>query len=82
MKTPRDLNGSELVKRMKRYGYSISHQTGSHIILKTPEKGEHTLAIPNYKPLRVGTLDSIFWAIAEHFEVSKQEVMERLSSKK
>jgi predicted RNA binding protein YcfA (HicA-like mRNA interferase family) len=78
MKTPRDLNGSELVKRLKGFGYVVQHQTGSHIIIKTTKNGEHTLSIPNHKPLRVGTLDSILSDLAEHFEITKREVTERV----
>ena len=82
MKTPRDLDGSELVKILKRYGYNTIHQTGSHIIIRTQEKGEHTLSVPNHKPLKVGTLDSILGGIAEHFEIKKEEVIRRVLSKK
>lgn len=82
MKTPRDLNGSELVKKLARFGYSIRHQTGSHIILRTDENGEHTLAIPNHKPLKVGTLDSILKEVAAHFQLSKQEVASQVLRKR
>jgi predicted RNA binding protein YcfA (HicA-like mRNA interferase family) len=82
MKTPRDLNGSELVKKLKGFGYEVQHQTGSHIIIKTIKNGEHTLSIPNHKPLRVGTLDSILGEVAEHFGLNKREVTQRVLSKK
>jgi len=31
MKLPRDLSGVELAKLLRRYGYEITRQTGSHI---------------------------------------------------
>lgn len=31
MKLPRDLSGQDLVKALRRLGYEVSHQTGSHI---------------------------------------------------
>jgi predicted RNA binding protein YcfA (HicA-like mRNA interferase family) len=35
MKLPRDLSGQDLVKALKKLGYEVSHQTGSHIRLTT-----------------------------------------------
>ena len=29
MRLPRDLSGADLVKRLERFGYSITRQTGS-----------------------------------------------------
>ena len=78
MKTPRSLNGSELVKKLKVFNYEKMHQTGSHIIVRTEENGEHTLSVPNHKPLKVGTLDSILSAIASHFGMTKKEVSDLL----
>lgn len=60
MKLPRDLTGKELVKRLERYGYQLHHQTGSHLIVRTQENGEHTLSVPHHKPLKIGTLNSYF----------------------
>ena len=31
MKIPRDVKGDELVKALKRLGFTVSRQTGSHI---------------------------------------------------
>ncbi len=82
MKIPRDLNGDELAKRLQRYGYELHHQSGSHIILKTLRNGEHTISVPNHKPLKVGTLNALFNDIADHLELDKQTVTERLLSRK
>lgn len=82
MKTPRDLNGTELVKKLKSFGYLIYHQTGSHIIIRTQDNGEHTLSIPNHKPLKVGTLDSVLGEVAEHFGLSKRDVIQQVLGRK
>ncbi len=82
MKLPRDLNGTELVKRLERYGYLFHHQTGSHIIVRTQENGEHTLSIPQHKPLKIGTLNSILSDVADHLNLDKQVVTERLLNRK
>jgi len=62
MKVPRDVNASELIKLLIKCGYSVIRQTGSHIRLsKTVEEYEHSITIPNHKPLKIG----IFQAIAK-----------------
>ncbi len=35
MKLPRDISGEELAKLLKKFGYEITRQTGSHIRLTT-----------------------------------------------
>ncbi|TAE34437.1 MAG: type II toxin-antitoxin system HicA family toxin [Cytophagales bacterium] len=82
MKLPRDLDGIELAKRLQRYGYDIVHQTGSHLILKTAQNGEHTVSVLNHKPLKVGTLNSFLNEVAEHIGLEKQVVIERLLSRR
>lgn len=82
MKIPRDLNGDEFAKRLQRYGYVLNHQTGGHIILKTLQNGEHSVSVPNHKPLKLGTLNALFNAIADHLELDKQTVIERLLSRR
>jgi predicted RNA binding protein YcfA (HicA-like mRNA interferase family) len=82
MKTPRNLNGGELVKLLKKVGYEIHHQTGSHIILKVNQNGDKMLSIPNHKPVRVGTLDSILRVAAKQVGLEKEELTERFFGKK
>lgn len=78
MKIPRDLTGIELVKLLKNYGYTITRQTGSHIRLTTILKGQHHITIPNHSPLKLGTPTAILADIANHFEKSKEELMQEL----
>lgn len=78
MKIPRDLSSKQLIKALKKFGYKISHQTGSHIRLTTEENGEHHLTIPAHNPLKVGTLNSIFRDIANHFRLNKDELLNKL----
>ena len=35
MKLPRDIGGMELAKKLQRFGYQVTRQTGSHIRLTT-----------------------------------------------
>lgn len=49
MKLPRNLDGDELVRRLKRFGYETTRQTGSHIRLtRISEDGEQHITIPNH----------------------------------
>lgn len=82
MKIPRDLNGSDLVKRLERVGYQVHHQTGSHIIIRTTQNGENTQSVPNHKPLKIGTLNAILGEVANHLQIEKSELVERLFGRK
>ena len=79
MKLPRDIGGEELAKLLKRYGYQVSRQTGSHIRLTSMIKGtEHHLTIPRHKSLKIGTLSGIVNDIATHLEMDKKSLLEEL----
>ncbi len=78
MKIPRDLSAEQLIKLLKKYGYSVSRQTGSHIRLTSHIKGEHHLTIPNHSPLKLGTLSAIVSEIATYLGKAKNEVMDEL----
>ncbi len=64
MKLPRSLSGSELVKILRRVGYDVTRQTGSHIRLTHKKPFPHHVTIPNHDPLRIGALSSwmVFYA--------------------
>jgi predicted RNA binding protein YcfA (HicA-like mRNA interferase family) len=80
MKLPRDLSGEALAQILRQLGYKIIRQTGSHIRLTTQQNGEHHLTIPNHSPIKIGTLNAILRDIAAHFELSRDELAERLFS--
>ena len=78
MRLPRDISGAGLAKVLKPFGYNVTRQTGSHIRLTTQQRGEHHVTIPNHDPLRIGTLAGILADVAEHFEITRDELIERL----
>lgn len=78
MRLPRDLSGSDLAQVLRTLGYSITRQTGSHLRLTTHEHGEHHLTIPLHVSLRVGTLSAILADVAGHFEMSREQLLDRL----
>lgn len=78
MKLPRDLGADSLSKRLARYGYNVTRQTGSHLRLTTTQGGEHHVTIPAHGALRVGTLNAILSDVAAHLKKSKEEVVAEL----
>ncbi len=78
MKLPREVSGQELAKRLEKYGYRVTRQTGSHMRLSTTLPGEHHLTIPAHKQLKVGTLSSILSDIAAHLKMDKSDLIESL----
>ena len=78
MKLPRDVSGDELAKHLKAFGYTPTRQSGSHLRLTTNERGEHHISIPQHDSLKIGTLAGILSDVAEHFELTRDEVLVRL----
>ncbi len=79
MRLPRDLSGRDLARALgKAFGYEVTREAGSHIRLTTQSSGQHHLTIPDHKSLRVGTLASILGEVAEHFQIDRDQVGERL----
>jgi predicted RNA binding protein YcfA (HicA-like mRNA interferase family) len=80
MKLPRDLSGEALAKALEKLGYAVDRQTGSHIRLTTQENGEHHITIPNHSPIKIGTLSAILRDIENHFEFTRDELLNQLFS--
>lgn len=53
------LSGKELCKRLKKIGYSIDHQTGSHIVLRDENPPHRRLTVPDHQEIAKGTLRAI-----------------------
>lgn len=77
-KIPRDISGRDLIKKLKKLGYDQTRQVGSHIRLTTEEKGIHHITIPEHNSIKIGTLSNILNDIASHFEITKEELIDRL----
>ncbi len=56
MKLPRDISGPEVVKALRRLGFEVARQEGSHIRMT---KGGCHVTIPNHRVLLPKTLQSI-----------------------
>ncbi len=77
-KTPRGISGKELIKALSLLGYEPIRQKGSHVRMRTVEHGEHFVTVPQHNAIPVGTINSILREIAEHFDMPKEELLEKL----
>lgn len=78
MRLPRDLSGNDLAQVLRKLGYSVTRQTGSHLRLTTHEHSEHHLTIPLHPSLRIGTLSAILADVAAHFDMTREQLLDRL----
>ncbi|GAB4540651.1 MAG: hypothetical protein Fur0020_09950 [Thermodesulfovibrionia bacterium] len=83
MKLPRDISGEELAGLLRKFGYEITRQTGSHIRLTSYFTGkEHHVTIPRHESLKIGTLSNILKDIALHLGISSRKIIEDLFYKR
>ncbi len=54
----RTFSGRQVVKALRRVGFVVDHQRGSHIFLHNLEKNI-SVVVPVHKELKKGTLNSI-----------------------
>ncbi len=78
MRLPRDVDGQALARALLSLGYETDRQSGSHIRLTTQRGGEHHVTVPAHKPLKVGTLAAILGEVAAHFDLTREELQDRL----
>ena len=53
MKLPRDVNGSEAVRALRRLGFEQLRQSGSHVIMR---RNGRSVVVPMHRPIKPGTL--------------------------
>jgi predicted RNA binding protein YcfA (HicA-like mRNA interferase family) len=80
MKLPRDISGQTLAKALLKLGYEPTRQTGSHIRPTTQMNDEHHVTVPAHNPLKIGTLNAILQAVAQHFELTRDALLKLLFS--
>jgi predicted RNA binding protein YcfA (HicA-like mRNA interferase family) len=78
MKLPRNVSGKDLIKRLRRVGYEVTRQRGSHVQMMTRKNGEHHVTVPLHNPVRVGTLASILDSVASHLRMDRQSLIEAM----
>jgi predicted RNA binding protein YcfA (HicA-like mRNA interferase family) len=79
LKLRRDVSGEELVRSLRRFGYEVTRQTGSHIRVTSNFKGrEHHVTIPAHKQLKVGTLAEILGDVAAYLDLTREKLVQEL----
>jgi predicted RNA binding protein YcfA (HicA-like mRNA interferase family) len=79
VKLPRDVSGRDLARRLRRYGYEVTRQAGSHMRLSSTARATtHHVTIPDHRELRVGTLRAVLGDVAMHLEIDVETVVEAL----
>jgi predicted RNA binding protein YcfA (HicA-like mRNA interferase family) len=53
------VSGRDAVKALRKIGYEVDHQSGSHMILRRATPPFRRLTIPDHKELAKGTLRAI-----------------------
>jgi predicted RNA binding protein YcfA (HicA-like mRNA interferase family) len=82
LRLPRDLSGHDLAQALRRYGYFVTRQTGSHLRLKSTIRGtDHYVTIPAHQILKLGTLNAIISAVAGYLELERTQLMHELFGK-
>jgi predicted RNA binding protein YcfA (HicA-like mRNA interferase family) len=80
VKLPRELRGRDLARVLcARWPYRQVNQVGSHIILQTETPQHHRLAVPDHKPLRIGTLNAILRQVAAAKGVPREDILATLN---
>ncbi len=53
------VSGRDVVRALRRIGYEIDHQTGSHMILRRSTSPFRRLTVPDHREIAKGTLRAI-----------------------
>ena len=78
VRLPRDLSSHDSRRELRRYGYEVTRETGSHMRLTTQQGGEHHVTLPDHDSLRLGTLSSILADVAQHLKIERNALANEL----
>jgi predicted RNA binding protein YcfA (HicA-like mRNA interferase family) len=78
MKLPRDVSGDRLIAMLRRLGYRLTHQKGSHVRLRHDGPPAHQITVPRHNPIKVGTLQAILDEVAQARSTELSELVDRL----
>ena len=79
MKLPHDLSGREFAKLLRRFGYEVVRQEGSHLRLLSNYKGfPHLITIPNHPELKIGTPRTIVRLVADYLPLESGDLIREL----
>jgi len=78
MKSPRAVPADRLIRALKRLGYEVVRQKGSHVRLRSEGPPAHTITVPLHNPLKTGTLNSILSEVARMRSIQIESIIELL----
>jgi predicted RNA binding protein YcfA (HicA-like mRNA interferase family) len=64
-------SGKEVTKALRRIGYYVDHQRGSHIFMHNISENKSVI-VPNHKEIKKGTLNSILKKVGINIEQLKE----------
>jgi predicted RNA binding protein YcfA (HicA-like mRNA interferase family) len=69
------------VQLLRRYGYEVTRQDGSHIRMTSNAPGvDPHVSVPNHRAIKVGLLGDIVSEVAAHLGRDRDEFSEELFS--
>lgn len=71
MKLPRDLSGNEVIRALRKMGFNVARQAGSHIRMS---KDNLHVTVPNHSSIAPKTLQSIL----KQADVSLEDFIEEI----
>ena len=74
---PRDCGAKQLVGLLRKYGYEVARQTGSHMRLYSGTY-DHSITIPSHNPIKIGTLSAILAEVSATIGIDKARLTEQL----
>jgi len=73
------VSGEKLIKLLRKLGYEVVRQRGSHARLrKTMEAGEHNITVPLHREIAKGTLNDILTRVSIWNNISKRSLIDLL----
>lgn len=72
------MSGEKLAKLLRRFGFKLTRQTGSHMRLTTTLREEFHITIPKHKSLKIGTLNNIISDVANYLGIDKEQLLQDL----
>jgi len=73
------VSGDKLIKMLRKLGYEMTRQKGSHFRLRSiTEIGEHNITVPRHAEIAKGTLNDILSKVSLWNNISKEDLIELL----
>lgn len=73
------ISGQDLVRVLRKLGYELVRQKGSHIRLrKATTVGDHHITVPEHKTIAKGTLNDIITKVSLWNNISKDDLIKML----